>query len=139
LKLTAIRWIESQDLITVLIPVGFPLGPIEWSELGLLRTLADAPDRGMGLRPIRSGSGRDNADDLLAGTGDGDFLALFGPIEWLAELVFRLKGANLGHRASLSRGLAQASRHGGIDGRFRLDAGHISSNALARAHSAPTM
>jgi hypothetical protein len=90
----------GQGSRAVLIPVGFPLIPIERTEPGLLRTLADALDRRMGLRPIMSGSGGNKSGNFLAVTGDIEFLALLDPIEQLAEPVFRLEGADPGHVVS---------------------------------------
>jgi len=78
-----------------LIPVRFPLGPVEGAKLALLGALADSTQGGVRLLPASGGARWHQARDLLPMPGDYYLFALLDQVKQMAELVLRLEGADL--------------------------------------------
>ena len=66
----------ARDSRAAIVPVGFPLGPVEGAELALFGALADSLDGGAGLLAVANGPRRHQARDHPAMTGDDH---LFSP------------------------------------------------------------
>jgi hypothetical protein len=78
-----------------LIPVRFPLGPVERAKLALLGALADSTQGGVRLLPASGGARWHQTRDLLPMPSDYYLFALLDQVKQMAELILRLEGADL--------------------------------------------
>src|ERR1700730_4966587 len=85
------------------VTVGFPLSPLEGTELQLLRALPDAPYGGPRLVAVEGLRWRHQARHRFAVSRNDDLLTALDQVEQLAELVLRLEGADLSHCFCLSQ------------------------------------
>src|ERR1700730_14442275 len=92
---------RAQGSWATLIPVRFPLGPVEGAKLALLGALADSTQGGVRLLPASGGARGHQARDLLPMPGDYYPFALLDQVKQMAELVLRLEGADLAQSISL--------------------------------------